>query len=66
MKKSKLSRLVFAKNSKNEWHWTFYSRNNKKIAWSGETYKTRAGCRKGWESIVADVKGDFKNEIHGL
>lgn len=63
MKKEKVSKLLFSKNSKNQWSWRLISPNGKKIAWSGEEYLTRAGCKKGWQALFAAVEsGRYKVE----
>ena len=41
------------RDSANQWHWTFYASNNRKIADSGEVYRNKADA----EHSINLVKG---------
>ena len=49
--------FVIYKDASNEWRWTLYADNAKKIADSGEGYKNRGDCIHG-AKLVAAVSAD--------
>jgi len=49
-----MSDLTFRikRNGEGQFHWTLEAGNNKKIAWSGEPYKTKTKCLHGLALLV--------------
>lgn len=45
--------FVIYKDNANEWRWTLYAANAKKIADSGEGYRNRADCIAGARLVAA-------------
>lgn len=47
---------VVYRDQRNEWRWTFYSENHRKIADSAEGYKNKSDCEHGLH-LIALSKG---------
>jgi uncharacterized protein YegP (UPF0339 family) len=47
-------KLTFYKDKKKEWRWKITSANGRKLANSGEGYKTRAGAHKTLAKIITN------------
>jgi uncharacterized protein YegP (UPF0339 family) len=43
---------VLRRNKAREWSWRLEAGNYKKVAWSGQTYKTKQGCENGLRSFL--------------
>jgi uncharacterized protein YegP (UPF0339 family) len=48
------------KDKANEWRWTLYADNNKKIADSGEGYKEKDDCKDGIDLVKQSATAPIK------
>lgn len=48
------------KDANNQWRWTLYAANSKKIADSGEAYWNKADCQHG----IDLVKGSYSAPVY--
>jgi len=48
-------RFEIYKDKRNEWRWVLISKNNKKVATSGEGFKTKQMCKKSISLLKRDI-----------
>lgn len=52
----KKGKVEFYKDKKGEYRWKLMASNGRMIADSGEGYATYDGCKKGFESVKANIQ----------
>lgn len=52
-----------ALTSQGEWYWSCRHANGKLVAWSGETYKRRADCKRALTNLLQTLVAGYDYEI---